>query len=94
MKLPFLFVRSRTLIISSGSVFYIDVSCKLPFEPSVLGLSAFDVCNRLVQTGSRLDEILPQPLASGGGQDRGVRSDSPSLALTQGLAYAESWKCA
>lgn len=90
----FFFVRSSSLTISCGSIYYIGVSCKLPFEPNVLGLNVFDV----VQPpdfwgggGCRVDELLLQPPAPGGGQGSGVRSTSPTPALAQGLAYTESW---
>ena len=92
MTLSILMVRSSSLIISYGSTYSIGVSCKLSFDPNILRLSVLGVVQPPdFQMGDRLDEILLQPPAAGGGQGNGVQSTSSAPTLAEGLIYTEHW---
>lgn len=92
MKLPFLLVRSSSLTISYGSMYYIGVLCILSFEPNILALNVFDVfLPPDFQMAGRLVKILLQPPVPGGTPSSGELPTCPSSALARGLADTEGW---
>lgn len=82
--------------ISCGSIFYIGVSCKVPFKQSILGLKGSDVPNLLVQTGEGCGAGWTQSFSSHPLQEEGGPwgTSTSSMTLAQGLAYTESWTSA